>query len=317
MSAARPPEPDRAAPRPGPLAPRSAAPGLVAVVAAAMCFLAVLALGAADGAARVAGAWRGGLEGAATVRAPAGPDAAATEAQAQAALRALRGAPGVQGARRVPAEEIAEMMRPWLGAGADAALDPAPVLIEIALAPSAFDPDATQALLDAAAPGARLDDHAAWRARVERAASAFRRLAFGSVTLMGAALAAMVAAAARASLAGAAATVRTLRLLGARDRFIARVFDRPIAWRALLGGAAGAGLAALAGLAAPDFDLAQALGAEAQGAGGAAGPGGLASGQLASGQLAFWALAAAPLGAALVAWITARLSILALLQRVE
>ncbi|WP_333833939.1 cell division protein FtsX [Rubrimonas sp.] len=283
-----------------PLAPRSAAPDLVALVAAAMCFLAVLALGAADGAARVAGAWRGGLEGAATVVVPAGADAAQTGARADAAIAALLEAGGLAEARALPPDEVAALMRPWIGA--EPVGGALPALLALTPAPD-FDPVAAQAALDAAAPGAALDDHALWRARVEGAATAFRNLALGSIALMGGALAAMVAAAARASLAGAASTVRTLRLLGAQDGFVARVFERPIAWRALAGGAVGAAAAALAAAALPDFDVAEALGAASE-------PG-------APSGMALRAVALAPLAAAATAWATARLSILSLLRRIE
>lgn len=298
---AAPPPAPRHGLRPGPLAPRSTAPDLVALVAAAMCFLAVLALGAADGAARIAGAWRGGLDGAATVRLALGADAGAVEA----ALAALADAPGVTAARTLSPEEVAALLAPWLGTG-PAGAPPAPVLIALTVAPEEFDAAAAQARLDAAAPGARLEDHGAWRARVAEAAGAFRRLAFASVALMGVALAAMVAAASRASLAGAAATVRTLRLLGAEDAFVARAFVRPIALRALLGGAAGALGAALAALALPEFGVSDALGAASapdlwREPGGLALPG----------------LVLAPLAAGSVAWAAARATVAALLARAE
>jgi len=290
-----------AAPRPGPLAPRSAAPFLVAVVSGAMCFLAVLALEAASGAARVSGAWTEGLGGAATIRVPApgGWDDAAP--RAAAALAAASAAPGVASARLLTREELAALIGPWLGpeaAGLAADAAPTPMMIDVALADPPPDAASLQALLDAASPGATYDDHAAWRAPLERAAAAFRRLAFWSVGLMGLALAAMVIAAARASLAGAAATVRTLRLVGARDGMIARAFDRPIALRALAGGAVGAGAAALALAAAPPLGLAEGLGAPAAGWRPSAYP-----------------VVAAPLASALLAWAAARGAVAALLRR--
>jgi cell division transport system permease protein len=285
--------------RPGGLAPRSTAPYLVAVVSGAMCFLAVAALEAGQGAARVAGAWSGALDGVATVRVPAAEGRAAAEGAAVAALAVVATAPGVESARVIPAEEAAALAAPWLGPDLDLAQLPAPILIDLRFAPGGFDPVALRAGLAAAVPGATLDDHGAWRAGVERAAVGFRRLVGWSVALMAVALVAMVAAAARASLAGAASTVRTLRLVGAEDGFVAGVFDRPIALRALAGGAIGAPLAAFAIWALPALGLAAAFGAEA-----AAGP-------------ALWPVVAAPLVAAAVAYATARLSVLALLRAIE
>jgi cell division transport system permease protein len=158
------------------------------------------------------------------------------------------------------AEELAALTGPWVGRAAEA-LGPAPeLLIDVTLDGPQPDAREMQRRLDVTAPGAAWDDHAAWRAPLAEAAAGFRRLAFWSVGLMGAALAAMVTLAARASLSGAAATVSTLRLIGARDGFVARAFDRPIALRALVGGAVGSAAAAGALVAAPPLGLAESLG---------------------------------------------------------
>lgn len=280
----------------------------MAAVCAAMCFLAVVALEAAAGAARVAEAWTDGLSGAATVRVPAPDGREAAEPVALAAEAALAATEGVVSARLLSVEDMAALTAPWLGPEAADLLGdaPAPLLIDVALRRPPPDPAQVQARLNAAAPGAVYDDHAAWRAPLADAATAFRRLAFWCVGLMGAALAAMVALAARASLSGAASTVRTLRLNGARDGFIAAAFERPIALRALVGGAVGAAAAVLALSAAPALGLADALGAPAA----AFAPPGRDLPGLA-------ALALTPVAAAALAFATARMAILAMLARVE
>jgi cell division transport system permease protein len=269
----------------------------VALVSAAMCFLAVCALEAASGAARISGAWSAGLSGAATVRVPAPDGRDAALPAADAARAAVLALPGVESARVVSEAEAAALLAPWLGAAALDAL-PAPVLIDVTL--GAPPPDAAEAArrVAAAAPGAEWDDHAAWRAPVEASATAFRRLAWWSVGLMGVAVAAMVVAASRASLFGAAGTVRTLRLLGARDGFVAATFDRPLALRAFLGGAVGAPAGWLAVWSLPTLGLAQALGAP----------------EAARAAPDLIPVAAAPVVCAVAAWITARLSVLALIR---
>ncbi len=281
----------------GRIAPQAGVPSLVAFVSAAMCFLAVCAIEAGEGAARIAGAWSDGLTGAATVRIPAPEGRAAALPAADAARAAVLALPGVAGARLIGEAEAAALLAPWLGPEAAAGL-PAPILIDVALTDA--PPTAAEAAqrLAAAAPGATWDDHGAWRAPLEASARAFRGLALWSVALMLGALVAMVVAAARASLSGAAATVRTLRLLGARDGFIAASFDRPLALRALLGGLVGApaGWAALA--AVPALGLPAALGAAAA----------------ARAWPDPWPAVAAPLVCAALAWGTARLSVLALIR---
>lgn len=278
--------------RRGALAPPGAAAGLVGFVSAAMCFLAMLAFAAAHGAGVVAGAWSTALDGAATVRLPA-EDAAA--AGADAALEAIRGVRGIVGARLLEPDEVGALLAPWLGAEIGS-VGPLPRLIEVDLAPGGADAGEAQRALDLAAPGAVYDDHEGWRRPMAEAARAFRALALSALGVMGAVLAAMVAAAARASMAGAAATVRALRLLGADDGFITRAFDRPLALRALIGGAVGApaGFAALSLSPA----IGEALGADAL-------------------QAPLWPIAAAPVAACIVAWITARISVTALLSGVE
>jgi cell division transport system permease protein len=238
------------------LAPPSRTPYLVAVVAGAMAFIALCAVEAAQGAARAAGFWESGLSGVATVRLPG--EAAG---QAEAVAAALAAVPGVLGVRPVPADEAAALLLPWLGEGLSLDTVPLPTLLDVTLADPAPGRDAAQAAVSAVAPAAVYDDHAAWRAPVGRAAAALRTLTWGTVVLMGAALAAMVIVAARASLAGAAATVRTLRLLGARDGLIAASFDRGIALRAAAGAAVGAPLAAFSLRALPLAGLGEAMGA--------------------------------------------------------
>lgn len=287
--------------RPGPLAPRSASPFLVAAVSAAMCFLAVCALEAAAAAARVSGAWTTGLSGAATIRVPAPTGWEDAQARAAAALAVAASTEGVAQARMLDRAELEALVGPWLGEAAaqlTVGAPPTPILIDVALENPPADGGALQALLDVASPGAVYDDHAAWREPLAEAAAAFTRLAYWSVGLMGVALAAMVSVSARASMAGAAAAVRTLRLVGAQDGMIARAFDRPVALRALLGGAAGAAAAAAALSAAPALGVAEGLGAPPE-----------------AFRAQVWPLIGAPLVSAAVGYAAARLTVLSLLRR--
>lgn len=80
------------------------------------------------------------------------------------------------------------------------------------------------------------------------AADRLRLLALASAGLIAGATAAMVALAASFSLAANAQVIAVLRLVGARDAFIARAFTRRFTLRALIGAGIGTalGLAALA-----------------------------------------------------------------------
>jgi cell division transport system permease protein len=84
-----------------------------------------------------------------------------------------------------------------------------------------------------------LDDHLRWRRPLVEAAAWLRALGGVSLALIAAATAAMVMLAAQAALAANRGVIRTLRLIGATDHFIAGAFVQRFAWRAALGALAG------------------------------------------------------------------------------
>ena len=84
-----------------------------------------------------------------------------------------------------------------------------------------------------------LDDHTRWRRPLAVAAERLRLLGVLSIVLIGAPMAAMITLAANAALAANAQVIRVLRLVGARDSYIARAFVRRFTLRALAGAAVG------------------------------------------------------------------------------
>jgi cell division transport system permease protein len=218
---------------------------LTLLTAAAMAVLAVFALAASLAADRVADRWAEALARTATVRvvAPAGQ----LEARVAAALEVLRTTPGVASARRLTQEEEQALLTPWLGP--DLPLDalPVPALIEVIEAPGGIDAAGLSARLAGEAPGAVFDDHTRWRAPLVAAAARLRALGLVALALIGGATAAMVALAAQSALAANARVIATLRLVGARDAWIARAFVRRFTLRAAAGALAGtaAGMAAV------------------------------------------------------------------------
>jgi len=73
-----------------------------------------------------------------------------------------------------------------------------------------------------------------------QAADRLRALGWAAIALIGGAMAAMVTLAAQAALAANAQVIQVLRLVGARDAYIARAFTRRFTLRALGGAALGA-----------------------------------------------------------------------------
>ena len=203
----------------------------------AMAFLAVFALALSLAAGRVADRWGNELAQASTLRisAPAGEVATQTEA----ALRVLRTTPGIVDARALTLDEQRALLTPWFGA--DLPIDdlPLPQLIDIIETEDGYDAAGLRLRLAAEAPAAVLDDHARWRRPLIDAAARLRLLGWASILLIATATATMVTLAANAALAANAQVIAVLRLVGAKDTYIASAFVRRFALRALTGAAFG------------------------------------------------------------------------------
>jgi cell division transport system permease protein len=279
-------------------------PGLVA----AMALLAALALAGAGGAAALAERWQAGAAAAVTVQVP---DPSPQRMAASLAL--LRADPAVATATPVDAARVAELLRPWLGDAPGIAL---PGVIELRMR-GAAPPEALAARLGEAVPGAELEAHGIWVARLAALARSVQGVALAALALVAVVAVAVVAVATRSGLAARRDALAVLHDLGATDRDIAARFARRVAALAALGATLGAALAvpalaALAGIAAPF------AGAEGMGAGppDAAGPAGMGAGigaalrdlpwtSLPWTSLPWASLAALPPVAAVIGWGTA------------
>ncbi len=213
--------------------------------AAAMAFLVVFALALSMGAGRLAERWSQTLAQTATLRISAPPGQMA--AQTATVLEVLRTTPGIAAVRVLEPDEQRALLEPWFGPDLPVETLALPRLIEIIEAPQGFDAVGLRMRLSAEAPGAVLDDHTRWRRPLVAAADSLRMLALVSIVLIAGAMAAMITLAAGFALAANAQVIRVLRLVGARDTFIARAFTRRFALRGLFGAALGTalGMAAL------------------------------------------------------------------------
>jgi len=217
---------------------------LTLFAAGAMAFLTVFALALSLASGRLAARWGDELAQSSTLRISAPEEQMA--AQTAAALTVLESTPGIASARALSVDEQRGLLAPWFGP--DLPLDslPIPQLIEIVETEEGYDGAGLRLRLQAEVPGAVLDDHTRWRRPLERAAGRLRLLGWVSIGLIGAATAAMITLAANAALAANAQVISVLRLIGARDSYIARAFVRRFTLRALLGAAVGTAMGALA-----------------------------------------------------------------------
>jgi len=234
------------------LGKRGASP-LLSWIVGFMVLLAVLA--AAGGAAlnEAVSGWGKGLQGSVTVRVPAPEDAAEADALLESVLKVLRQGVSAERVRVLPETEIQALLKPWLGAQADLSGLPLPRLISLDLDISrdAETIRALQSRLAAAATGAVLDDHGEWRNRSAGLFLFLRLLAWSAVGVVAFCAILTVTLTTRSSMAAHRNIIEILCLLGARDGYIAGLFQNRAARAAALGSlpAAVAGLAAVLALA--------------------------------------------------------------------
>jgi len=213
--------------------------------AGAMAFLAVFALAFSFATDRLGDRWASELARSSTVRisAPAGQ----VDAQVQAVVRVLETTAGVAEVRVLGEDEQRKLLEPWFGPDLPIDTLPIPKMVDLIEDADGYDAEGLRLRLRAEAPGAVLDDHTRWRKPLIRAANSLRWLGVLSIFLIAAATAAMITLAAQAALAANAQVIRVLRLVGARDTYIARAFVRRFTLRALIGAACGtfAGLVAI------------------------------------------------------------------------
>lgn len=228
-------KPDRQADRVVP--PSGHTAWLTSFTAGAMAFLAVFALALSLAAGRLADRWSDALERTATVRLSAPEDQ--IDLQTKAVLAILSTTPGIATARAMTDDEQRALLEPWFGPDLPVDALPLPRLIELTESGSGYDGEGLRQRLAAEAPGAVLDDHTRWRRPLAVAAARLRLLGLLSIVLIGTATAAMITLAANSALAANAQVVKVLRLVGARDSYIARAFVRRFTLRALSGAAIG------------------------------------------------------------------------------
>jgi len=269
-----------------------------------MVFLAGLALAAVMDLEHALATWDRSLTGALTVELPAATGAG--DKSLDAALAVLHAAPGIKSATPIDRATTAKLVEPWLGTSLSPADLELPRLIDVHL-DSGARPDLAglRAQLARAAPGAVLDDHQLWLDSLARFARSAELTALAVLVLIGGVAVLSVSFATRTGLAVHHDVIELLHLMGARDGYVARQFERPALRLALIGGAAGLALAAAALLAL-------------QHATGAAAFLGDTVTLLPALHLRGWnwaVLAALPFAAGIVAMATARLTVLATLRR--
>jgi cell division transport system permease protein len=268
-----------------------------------MVWLAGLALAAAMQLSTTSDAWVTGIAGRITVQVMplAGEEADALDDRVGRAIVLLRSTPGIARADALPKEESIALLEPWLGTSGLVETLPVPRLIDVVLEDGApVDTAALNARLAEAVPGTALEDHGLWLARLVALAGAIEIIAFTIVGLIAMATVATIVFTTKTGLAIHKEVVQLLHLIGARDGFIARQFQAHAFWLGFKGGLAG--FALVAATVALIAYLAGRVEA------------GLLP-PLALGVREWMALAAVAVAVALIAMVTARVTVLRALAR--
>ncbi len=207
-----------------------------------MVYLTVLALVAALSMQKISQRWDSALAGRLTVQIPADStgDAANQQQRVQAAIQVLKDTPKVTFIDVLSQSQIADLLRPWLGEMAESAELPLPNLIAVSLdSRSLLLPPGLAERLEAAVPGAIVDDHQRWLGGLIDLARSIELAAFTVVLFSGFAAVITIVFVTRTGLSIHKQVISLLHLMGAKDRYIASQFQNHALRTGLKGGILG------------------------------------------------------------------------------
>ena len=217
-------------------------------IVAVMVYLASLAVAAALLVNQVTDHWRKDLAGGLTVQVPpptvadAGGDYGE---RIDRLVERLNGWPGVVHARHLGTADVSALLEPWLGETGISEDLPVPSLIAVELAPGER-PDlvALSAELQGIAPGVLVDDHQRWVGDILALGRSVKIGALVIVLLIVFSAVIAVIFLTRTGLAIHQKVINLLHVIGAHDAYIAQQFQLHALRLGLLGGLVGLGFAA-------------------------------------------------------------------------
>ena len=222
---------------------RALADRMLPFLVAAMAFLAALALAGWIGAATLARHWQQGAGASLTVQVPQPNDPAAEPGttRVQRVLTLLHGTPGIASAHSLSDRQLSDLLRPWLGTGADQLAIPLPAVIAVRLSDSSMDLGPLTQRVEQAAPGTLVESHDVWMRRLAVLARSLQACAGVALLLVAGIAAAVIAVATRAGLAARREAIEIVHGLGATDGYIAGRFAARATLLAAAGGSGGGG----------------------------------------------------------------------------
>lgn len=303
-------EPENERP-PNPILPHDSVAGraLIAVIAI-MSFLAALTIGAVQIVHGKTTEWRADVTREVTIQVRP-VEGRNFENDILKAAEISKKNSGVVEVRAYTKEESEKLLEPWLGTGVDLASLPVPRLIRVRVQ-SMRDSGLADLRRNLAenVSSATLDDHRSW---TDRIASVSNAVTFTGITVLVLVLIATVLSvsfATRGAVAANRAIVEVLHFIGARDSYVANVFQRHFLIVGLKGGAIGGLVAALL------FSMSRLAGDLMSALPGGAGVAPLL-GQLGLGPTGYLGIAAIVLLVALITAVSSRLTVHRTLRTID
>ena len=175
-----------------------------------------------------------------TVQLPAAKSAAADAQRRSNILGLLRRTTGVRRADAISHSEVVELLRPWLGQAATSAELPLPQIIDVEIdRDSGLTAAALARRIGAQLEGVTVDDHRTWLKGLIDAIHSTEIIAVIVVLLIVLATVGTVIFTTRTGMALQREAIEILHFVGARDRYIARQFAIRATMLGLTGGVAG------------------------------------------------------------------------------
>jgi len=205
-----------------------------------MVYLSILAMAGMLSLNNLSERWSKGLAGTLTVQVPPPETAAAVASDGKrlgAIVTVLRKTPGVVRAELLSEDHLLGLLEPWLGAGTVAADLPLPRMVDVERDGSVeIDAMALQGRLDAIVAGTLVDDHGVWLKRLLTLIGTVQALASAVLAFIGLATVGTVVFTTRTGLAIHQDAIEVLHLIGAQDTYIARQFASRALMLGLKGG---------------------------------------------------------------------------------
>ena len=276
----------------------------IPLIVGTMVYLAALAIAGTFALDSTVRQWSDSLRGALTVQLPGvaqEPEGDEAQARIDAAVGVLMETSGVLSATPLSYAQSQALLEPWLGAGDLPANLPIPIIVDVIVDTGArINYAQLRQQLEDSVPGARISDNGVFLSRLVTLARVVQLVCIIVVFIVAVAAVSIVVFATRAGMTSHGDTIELLHLIGARDNYIARRFVTHALSYGLAGGVLGLILAAVT-LAA--------LALAAQGVDRTLLP------RLSLGLTAWVALLCVPLASALIAMVTARMTVLRALRR--